>query len=888
MSFRSLFRTAACATLVAIVLTSSPVVRADTSETGATDRNVTAQSSLSLGTHACVVLGDSSVKCWGNNSFGQLGDGTTTNSSTPVAVTGLDNVATISSSHYHTCALITGGTVKCWGYNNNGQLGDGTTTNSSAPVSVAGLTDVTAIGAGQYHSCALVNTGIVKCWGGNNNGGIGDGTTTNRLAPTTVTGLTGAVAVSVGDLYSCALLGTGSVKCWGRNMDGQLGDGTTVFGVERAPVNVVTSASDLTPLTGVTAISAGGSHVCALLSTGTVKCWGFNRYGTLGNNTEYNKSSTPVDVRTSSSNSSPLTNVTAITAGGWAGDQYHTCALLNDGTIKCWGRNTYGQLGMTSNAIFGLRELTPVTVTGITTAKAVVAGPHYTCAVLADKTVKCWGRNDNGQLGDGSTTDRYAPVASTLDLSLPTFVSASLLSDGTSVVLTFSESLSTTTATASAFEVEADGETVTVNSVSISGSTLTLTLADAVGSSPSVTVKYTAPTPSSSSTNAAVQDLAGNDAAGIPTTSVTNGSTSDTARPTATWTAPSSPSSTRTLSYTLAFNEPVVGIAGGDFSNTGTATGCTFTPALSRASNSVTVSVACSSDGTVVARLAANSVRDLSFSTGPSSAVSAASVMIDTTPPPTTTPATLVAGVENAADGTNPPASASLTGAQNSASKKPRTTQLNPRTVTPSAESTTTTIVQGRTSTTLPGLPEVDLPEQSEGPAGLLVNGEEVRTTVTREDNDIIVSAGSLKARLWAVSASGGKIPLDTNGRLNMEQGDSVSVEITGFTPGTDVEARMYSDPVLLGRTKVDPQGELSGSYEIPANTPGGEHRIVLLGDSDGLSVTLALDFVLGGKSDGLGIIAWLVSVPLGLAVVVGLLLPVAIRRRRNDESIAP
>jgi len=178
--------------------------------------NATATAIAAGGSHACALLTGGSVRCWGSNFSGQLGNGTTTNDPipTPVVVSGITTATAISAGNGNTCALLTGGSVRCWGDNYYGQLGNGTTTNSSTPVAVSGITTATAISAGGYHTCALLTDGSVRCWGYNNYGQLGNGTTTDSSTPVAVGGITTAIAISAGGYHTCALLTGGSVRCW--------------------------------------------------------------------------------------------------------------------------------------------------------------------------------------------------------------------------------------------------------------------------------------------------------------------------------------------------------------------------------------------------------------------------------------------------------------------------------------------------------------------------------------------------------------------------------------------------------------------------------------------------------------------------------------------------
>jgi len=239
--------------------------------------------------HTCVVTIGGGVKCWGDNSAGGLGDGTKNASSTPVDVVGLaSGVIAIAAGDRYACALTSDGGVRCWGYNELGQLGDGTTSDRTSPVDVMGLASgVQAIDARGEHTCAVSSGGGLKCWGWNATGQVGIRTIADLHAPVDVPGLVGAVsAVSAGGRHTCALMAAGGIKCWGYNEFGQLGDGTTTD--SPMPVAVAGLPSR------VRAITTGGNFSCALRSDGGVSCWGLNSAGQLGGTSDM--SAVPVGV----------------------------------------------------------------------------------------------------------------------------------------------------------------------------------------------------------------------------------------------------------------------------------------------------------------------------------------------------------------------------------------------------------------------------------------------------------------------------------------------------------------------------------------------------------------------------------------------------------------
>jgi alpha-tubulin suppressor-like RCC1 family protein len=383
--------------------------------------------------HTCALTTSGSIKCWGSNGYGQLGDGSGEGWLTPGEVVGLTGgVTAIDAGNSHTCALTTGWGVKCWG---SGRGGDNT--SMLTPVDLEGFTrgvtvvsttgcegmtcvlsttsgvtcwrytcdpeytddteelasEVGAISAGFQHACALTVSGGVKCWGHNYSGQLGDGTSIDRQSPVNVVGLASGVSViSSGGLHTCALLTNGGVKCWGRNFNGQLGDGTTEQRL--TPVDVVGLTS------GVQAISASMNYTCALMASGGVKCWGSNWSGQLGDGTTEQRL-TPVDVMGLTS------EVVAIDASNdWHGGR-HTCALITSGGVKCWGANEYGQLGDGTSE----QRLTPVDVVGLTNGVvAVTVGADHTCALTTEGNVVCWGSNHYGTLGRGTAAIQTTPV----------------------------------------------------------------------------------------------------------------------------------------------------------------------------------------------------------------------------------------------------------------------------------------------------------------------------------------------------------------------------------------------------------------------------------------------------------------------------------------------
>ena len=374
--------------------------------------------------HVCAVKTDGSAWCWGRNADSQLGNNSTTNNSTPIQVLGpegagkLADVSQITAGYTYSCAIKTDGSAWCWGDNDYGQLGNNSIIAKRTPFQVVGLggvngtsklTDVSQITGGYSHTCAVKTDGTVWCWGLNADGQLGIGTTIIKRTPVQVfdfdgiDNLTDVSQITAGSYHTCALKTEGTVWCWGRNNLGQLGIGTTSS--ENTPVQVL-GLDGSGNLTGVSQITGGGgSSTCALKTDGTVWCWGYNFSGQLGNNSGTDKR-TPVQVL-GVGGSGNLTEVAQIIAG-----TSHTCAVKNEGTVWCWGNNSFGQLGNNSATV----KLTPIQVLGLgasgnlTDVSQITAGSYHNCVIKTDDTVWCWGYNDYGQLGINSTSDKRTPV----------------------------------------------------------------------------------------------------------------------------------------------------------------------------------------------------------------------------------------------------------------------------------------------------------------------------------------------------------------------------------------------------------------------------------------------------------------------------------------------
>jgi alpha-tubulin suppressor-like RCC1 family protein len=329
------------------------------------------------GNHSCAVTEQGTVKCWGDNEYGQLGDGTTTDRDAPVDVLGLPEVVSVSPGPTTTCAITSAGGVWCWGANSVGQLGDGSTTPRHLPGPVAGLASgVTSISVGSEYACAVTDADEALCWGWNAYGQLGDGTTDDRLVPTPVSGLpAGARRIAAAQYHTCALDLDGAAWCWG-----DPGSGMPQSSV---PVAVPGLGSGLVDIAVGSLFGDSNQRACARTQGGAVLCWG----GLLGG--AYSEGGSAAVVPGLES------GVAALALGS-----VHSCALMATRQVRCWGRNEYGQLASSEFEISFDEE--PAAVYGLTGgALSVSAGWFHTCVVVPGDGMRCWGSDHDGQVGDG-------------------------------------------------------------------------------------------------------------------------------------------------------------------------------------------------------------------------------------------------------------------------------------------------------------------------------------------------------------------------------------------------------------------------------------------------------------------------------------------------------
>lgn len=332
--------------------------------------------------HTCLINLAGQTLCWGHNTFGTLGgkmDPAELAEGKPVHLASFDGkFTTISAGGYTTCAIDKQGTLFCWGRNDQGQLGDGTLQDRSTPKEVAGLPGkVRAVSLGAAHACAALEDGRVFCWGQNLKGELGNGDRQNSTTPVLVKGLPVKISsLAAGTEFSCGLSAAGSVYCWGDPI---------ATGQPAGEARSDQAVPELVPgLDSVQAISAGSYHICAIINGGTVRCW--------GNHPPDPEPTAPL----------PISGITGPVQQVVAGADF-SCTLSVSGSIQCWGNNYYGQLGIPVDQGDQSEPVIP-SFPDLKPAVSLAAGVGHVCALLEDGSLKCWGDGSSGQLGDGTIT----------------------------------------------------------------------------------------------------------------------------------------------------------------------------------------------------------------------------------------------------------------------------------------------------------------------------------------------------------------------------------------------------------------------------------------------------------------------------------------------------
>lgn len=349
------------------------------------------------GTHLCTILDDASLQCWGDNSYGQLGDGTKTDrlTTTPVNLDEGRTAVSISAGKEHTCAILDNGELVCWGRNNFGQLGDGSDSQSNNPTGVVFSSSSAVpvqVSSGDWHSCAVLDDASLECWGRNDHGQLGDGTNIDRNSAVQVSLSPHKVlAVSTGANHTCAVLDDWSLKCWGANGNGQLGLGSTTS--TNSPATVSVGGNTV-------AVSAGGAHTCAILHGFNMKCWGMNSMGQLGDGGT-NQQNDASSVGYVSSGSGDL-EVTTIDAG-----ESHTCAIDLSKALHCWGSSAKGQVGDGSTSS-QISSPTTIDLGQSLGALSVSTGTSFTCVVASNDLPRCWGGHGSGDLSMDTSPSEFS------------------------------------------------------------------------------------------------------------------------------------------------------------------------------------------------------------------------------------------------------------------------------------------------------------------------------------------------------------------------------------------------------------------------------------------------------------------------------------------------
>ena len=392
-----------CALVVMLVACSADSAGTAEDPTSPTPVPLTFASVSAGGKHTCGVTTSSDAYCWGANHARQLGTGGFSDQIlVPTLVVGGLTFQSASAARFHTCGLTQSGDAYCWGPNEHGEGGGSTLTPNPMPVS--GGLSFQSVSAGEVHSCGVTTGGDAYCWGGNGDGQLGDGTQVRRLTPTPVSGGLVFQSISAGVLHTCALTTGGDAYCWGRKSDGELGDGSNT-GPEQCIGANPCSTTPLAVAGGLTfqSVSAGSAHTCGLTTDGDAYCWGSNLNGKLGDGSDTGPEQC---VGGNPCSTTPLAVAGGHTFQSVSAGRLHSCAVTTGGEAYCWGRNDDGQLGDGTTAV----RLLPTRVFAAVPFQSVSAGRSHTCGHTTDGDAYCWGLNGWGQLGNSTQVSSSVPV----------------------------------------------------------------------------------------------------------------------------------------------------------------------------------------------------------------------------------------------------------------------------------------------------------------------------------------------------------------------------------------------------------------------------------------------------------------------------------------------
>ena len=345
--------------------------------------------------HTCILKSNGKAYCWGSNSVGQLGNGTTKSSMTPVAVSGGIRFKSISTDWDHTCGVSVDDEAYCWGRGRYGRLGNGSSENSLTPTAVSGGLSFASVNSGLAHTCGITTDGDAFCWGRGEDGILGNNSVQSSPVPVPVSGGHSFGSLNAGSATTCGITTDGDAYCWGASDFGALlGQGGDDRDRKLAPGRV---AGDFDFKPG--SISVGLDHVCAISTADKAVCWGRGRYGKLGIGSGdglgvIENLMTPREVKGNLSFASITTGV------------FQTCGITTDGKAYCWGRNGSGQLGDGTTTM----RVEPVAVSADLSFKAITIGVDHACGISSNDETYCWGDGAGGKLGTRSSDNKLTPT----------------------------------------------------------------------------------------------------------------------------------------------------------------------------------------------------------------------------------------------------------------------------------------------------------------------------------------------------------------------------------------------------------------------------------------------------------------------------------------------